>query len=196
MRIPLILPEVQAAILAGGQSRRMGQHKLFLDYRGNTFIAHLLIQLQQQVNEVVVAGAPVPRQLADLGVPVLEDAEPDLGPLGGVATALKHASREWLLTAPCDNPVLPANFATRLLHVAREQNVPLVYVRKARKPQPLYAIVRRDLLGSLNAYLAGGERKVMPWYESVDALALDWDDAGVSFININTPEEYAAFLDL
>jgi molybdopterin-guanine dinucleotide biosynthesis protein A len=71
-----------------------------------------------------------------------------------------------------------------------------VYVRKAGKPQPLYAIVRRDLLGSLNAYLAGGERKVMPWYESVGAVALDWDDAGVSFININTPEEYAAFLDL
>lgn len=194
MSIPLILPEVQAAILAGGQSRRMGKPKLLLDFRGNTFIAHLLAQLQQQVNDVIIAGAPDPRQLADLGVPVLADAEPDNGPLGGIATVLAQARRQWLLLAPCDNPVLPNNYAARLLQAAREQRAPLVYVRKAGRAQPLYAIVQRDLLASLNAYLASGERKVLPWYESVGAMALDWDDAGFAFTNLNTPEEYAAFV--
>ncbi|HQQ75587.1 MAG TPA: molybdenum cofactor guanylyltransferase MobA [Pseudomonadales bacterium] len=194
MSIPLILPEVQAAILAGGQSRRMGKPKLFLDFRGNTFIAHLLTQLQHQVNDVMIAGAPDPRQLTDLGVPVLADAEPDNGPLGGIATALAQARRQWLLIAPCDNPLLPDNYAARLLKVAREQQAPLVYVRKAGRAQPLYAIVQRDLLASLKDYLASGERKVLPWYESVGAIALEWDDAGLSFTNLNTPEEYSAFL--
>ncbi|HSC76900.1 MAG TPA: molybdenum cofactor guanylyltransferase MobA [Pseudomonadales bacterium] len=194
MSVPLVLPEVQAAILAGGQSRRMGKPKLFLDFRGNTFIAHLLTQLQQQVNEVMIAGAPDPRQLADLGVPVLADAEPNNGPLAGIATALAQARREWLLIVPCDNPLLPDNYAARLLRVAREQHAPLVYVRKQGREQPLYAIVQRDLLTSLNNYLASGERKVLPWYESVGAVALDWDAAGLAFNNLNTPEEYAAFL--
>jgi molybdopterin-guanine dinucleotide biosynthesis protein A len=194
MSVPLILPEVQAVILAGGQSRRMGKPKLFLDFRGNTFIAHLLAQLQQQVNEVMVAGAPDPRQLADLGVPVLVDIKPDIGPLGGIDTALSSARREWLLLVPCDNPLLPPDYAARLLHVAREQQAPLVYLRKQGREQPLYAIVRRDLLTSLDSYLASGERKVLPWYESVGAVALDWDDAGLAFNNLNTPEEYAAFL--
>ena len=194
MSTPLILPEVQAAILAGGQSRRMGKPKLFLDFRGNAFIAHLLLQLQQQVNHVMIAGAPDPRLLADLGVDVLPDAQADLGPLGGIATALAHARREWLLLVPCDNPLLPANYAARLLHTARERQAPLAYVRKQGREQPLYAIVRRDLRDSLAAYLASGERKVLPWYASVGAVALDWDDAGLAFDNLNTPEDYAAFL--
>jgi molybdenum cofactor guanylyltransferase len=194
MSVPLILPEVQAAILAGGQSRRMGKPKLFLEFRSNTFIAHLLAQLQQQVNDVMIAGAPDPRQLADLGVAVLPDTAPDHGPLGGIATALVQARRQWVLFAPCDNPLLPANYAARLLHTAREQGAPLVYVRKAGREQPLYALVRRDLLGSLNTYLASGGRKVLPWYHSAGAVALDWDDAGLAFDNLNTPEEYAAFL--
>lgn len=194
MSVPLILPEVQAAILAGGQSRRMGKPKLFLDFRGNTFIAHLLLQLQQQVNNVMIAGAPDPRQLADLGVTVLADNETDCGPLAGIATALAHSRREWLLLAPCDNPLLPANYAARMLHAARELQVPLVYVRKQGREQPLYAIMRRDLCDSLAAYLARGERKVLPWYVSVGAAALDWDDAGLAFDNLNTPEDYGAFL--
>lgn len=194
MSIPVILPEVQAAVLAGGQSLRMGNPKLFLDFRSNTFIAHLLTQLREQVNEVMIAGAPDPSRLADLGVTVLVDAEPDLGPLGGMASALTHASRQWLLLVPCDNPILPPDYASRLLHIAREKQVPLVYVRKADREQPLYAIVQKNLLASLNDYLARGERKVLPWYKSVGAVPLDWDDAGLFFNNLNTPEEYAAFL--
>jgi molybdopterin-guanine dinucleotide biosynthesis protein A len=69
-----------------------------------------------------------------------------------------------------------------------------VYVRKQGREQPLYALIRRDVLPSLNAYIASGERKVLPWYESVSAVAVDWDDSGLAFTNLNTPEEYAAFL--
>lgn len=194
MNMPLILPEVEAAILAGGQSRRMGQPKLFLDFRGNTFIAHLLTQLQRQVNSVMIAGAPDPRQLADLGVAIVPDINPDCGPLGGIASAFTRASRQWLLITPCDNPVLPDDYATRLLHAAREQRAPLVYVTKAGRAQPLYAILQTDLLPSLQHYLERGERKVMPWYESVGAVGLACDDAALAFENINTPDSYAAFL--
>ena len=195
----MLLPEIQAAILAGGQSRRMGKPKLFLDFRGNTFIAHLLTQLQQQVSNVMIAGAPDPRQLADLGVPVLidmkvADAQVDSGPLAGIFTALSTMQRKWLLVTPCDNPLLPTNYAVRLFETARAQSVPLVYVRKQGREQPLYALIQASLLESLGAYLASGERKVLPWYESVGAVALDWDDAGLAFDNLNTPEEYAVFL--
>jgi molybdopterin-guanine dinucleotide biosynthesis protein A len=172
----------------------MGTPKLFLDFRGNTFIAHLLLQLQTQVNDVMIAGAPDPRQLADLGVTVLADKLADSGPLGGIATALQHAHRQWLLLVPCDNPLLPANYAVRMLYTARESKVPLVYVRKQGREQPMYALLRCDLRDSLDNYLASGERKVMPWYESVRAVALDWDDAGSAFENLNTPEAYAEFL--
>lgn len=172
----------------------MGKPKLFLDFRGNTFIAHLLLQLQTQVNDVMIAGAPDPQQLADLGIPVLVDRAPDLGPLGGIATALQHARRQWLLIAPCDNPLLPANYAVRMLHTARERDLRLLYVRKQGREQPMYALLRCDLRDSLEQYLASGERKVMPWYTSVGAEALEWNDAYGSFENLNTPEAYEQFI--
>jgi molybdopterin-guanine dinucleotide biosynthesis protein A len=194
MSAQLILPEVQAAILAGGQSRRMGKPKLFLDFRGNTFIAHLLLQLQTQVNDVMIAGAPNPQQLSDLGVTVLADTYADCGPLGGIATALHHARRQWLLVVPCDNPLLPTHYAVRMLQTARACNATLVYVRKQGREQPMYALLSSNLRNSLEQYLASGERKVMPWYKSAGAVPLDWDDAGSAFENLNTPEDYAAFL--
>ncbi len=195
MRVPLIVPEVQGAILAGGESRRMGKPKLFLDFRGNTFVAHLCLQLQQQVNVLMlVTRAEFVAQLRDLPLDVLADDEPDLGPLGGLVTALRHSARPWVLTTPCDNPLLSADYAARMLHAARTQQAPLVYVRKQGREQPLYAIVQRSLLPSLEAYLARGERAVLPWFTSVGAVALDWEDAGVAFDNINTPESYSAFL--
>ena len=147
MNIPMILPEIEAAIVAGGQSRRMGKDKLFLDFRGNSFIAHLLIQLQQQVNNVVVAGAPDPRQLADLGVPVLVDSSADCGPLAGIAAALAVTRRQWLLLVPCDNPVLPANYAVRLLHEARQQHAPLVYVAKGGESPAVVCADKAGLIG-------------------------------------------------
>lgn len=193
MSVPLLLPEVEAAILAGGQGRRMGRPKLFLDYRGYPFITHLLAALQQQVNRVMVAGAPDPSQLADLGVPVLPDTLPGSGPLAGVATALAHCTRDWLLLAPCDNPLLPPDYAARLLHAARQAGAPIAYVRKQGREQPLYAIVSTRLRADLDAYLARGERRVLPWYTAAGAVALDWDDGGAAFDNLNTPAEYEAF---
>ena len=194
MRVPLIVPDVEAAILAGGHSRRMGTAKASLLFRGNTFMAHLLMQLQQQVREVVIVAGTQSQQFSDYGVQVLPDDNAECGPLEGIATALRHARRDWVLFAPCDNPVLPENYAARLLWHARQQQVPLVYVRKNGRDQLLYTIMQRNLLPQLEAYMAEGGRKVMQWFAAVDADALIWDDAGLAFNNLNTPEDYNAFL--
>lgn len=195
MSVPLILPDVQAVILAGGQSRRMGQTKAFLDFRGNTFIAHLLAQLQPQVSSVMIAAGQQPEQFAGMGVEVVADAVPGAGPLAGLMAALQHAQRPWLVCVPCDNPVLPPQYAARLLQAAKDQAVPLVYVSKLGCAQPLYAILHTSLAGNLQHYLVNGGCKVLSWYASVGALALDWDDAGAAFDNLNSPDDYAAFLN-
>lgn len=194
MSVPLILPDVQAVILAGGQSRRMGQPKAFLDYRGNTFIAHLLAQLQPQVSSVMIAAGQQPEAFAGMGVEVVPDAMPDAGPLAGLMAALQHAQRPWLVCVPCDNPVLPPQYAARLLQAAKDQATPLVYVNKQGRAQPLYAIIHTSLMENLQRYLATGGCKVLSWYAAVGALPLDWDDAGMAFDNLNSPDDYAAFL--
>ena len=194
MAIPLILPEVQAVILTGGHSRRMGQTKAFLEYRGNSFVAHLLAQLQPQVSSVMIAAGQYAPQFVGLGVDVVTDTLAEAGPLAGLANALQQANRPWLLCVPCDNPLLPPDYAARLLQAARVHAAPLVFVRKHGRAQPLYAILQTALLENLQAYLQRGERKVLPWYESVGVVALDWDDAGLAFNNLNSPDDYAAFL--
>lgn len=191
--IPVIVPEVQAVILAGGKSERMGSPKALLDFRGNTFIAHLLLALQPQVNGLVIMGQPAGVSLADLGVEIIKDSEQD-GPLAAIAQALAASRKAWVLFAPCDNPLLPPNYAQQMLYSARHQQTKLVYVEKHDRAQPLYALIHKDLLPSLQAYLAAGGRKIMDWYREVEAGAVEWTDAGLLFENINTPEEYQAFV--
>lgn len=190
--IPVIVPEVHAVLLTGGKSERMGQPKALLDFRGNTFIAHLLLALQPQVNSLSLLGQPAGVSLADLGLEIIQDEQD--GPLAAIAKAMRLSRKSWVLFAPCDNPLLPADYAKQMLYSARHQQAKLVYVEKAGRAQPLYALIHTDLLPSLEAYLAGGGRRIMDWYQQVQAGAVEWAEAGLMFENINTPEEYQAFI--
>lgn len=190
--IPVIVPEVQAAILTGGKSERMGSPKALLDFRGNTFIAHLLLMLQPQVNSLFLLGEPAGVSLKDLGLEIIPD--PQDGPLAAIERALSASRKAWLLLAPCDNPLLPADYAKQMLYSARHQASKLVYVEKAGRAQPLYALIHTDLLLSLRAYLQTGGRKIMDWYQQVGAGSVEWAEAGLMFENINMPEEYQAFI--
>lgn len=192
--IPLVLPEVQAVILTGGKSERMGSPKALLPFRGNLFIAHLLSALQPQVNAIALSGEPEGVSLRDLGVPVIEDTSGD-GPLMAVAQALRASHKSWLLVVPCDNPLLPADFAQRMLYGARQLQTQAIYVEKEGVAQPLYALLHRELLPSLEAFLASGQRKIMDWYAAVNARPLSWTTPTQAFDNINTPEEYQAFIE-
>ena len=134
-------PDVAGALLAGGRSTRMGTDKALLDFAGEPLWRRGQRALASRFSRVLVAG-----DRPDLATPELP-CYPDRYPgsaLGGLATALAHAGRDWVCVLPCDLPYpSPALLTTLLEHRAGAQ---AVVPRTPRGSEPLVACYHRDCL--------------------------------------------------
>lgn len=179
-----------AVLLAGGRSLRMGQDKTLLQWQGQSLLQRVFQQLNQSVQHVLISG---PQQLADLS--------PNLGPLGGIQAALTWLQQApalgpWLLSCPCDTPVLPLNFAQRLFAQAHQQGALLVCSQYDGRLHYGHSLWHLCLLPALNAYLAAGQRSIKGFFEQQQGQCVPFPRLkhGPFFMNINTPNDYAALL--
>jgi molybdenum cofactor guanylyltransferase len=112
-------PDAAGFVLAGGQSSRMGQDKAFLLFAGRPLVAHALAIFSQAGLSAAIAGArPSARAALEAFAPVVEDSEPDLGPLAGICAALASTSARYAVFLPVDLPLLPSALITFLVHHA------------------------------------------------------------------------------
>ncbi len=107
---------VAAFVLAGGQSRRMGQDKALLTLAGRQLVAHALSILREAELSPAVAGAS--SDLSHLA-PVIPDPEPGLGPLSGICAALESTTAHYSVFLPVDLPLVPPSLIACLLHRAQ-----------------------------------------------------------------------------
>jgi molybdenum cofactor guanylyltransferase len=152
--------DVEAFVLAGGRSKRMGQDKALLKLGGRTLIDLALDKLR-------TIGVTAPRIAAarsDLSshAPVVPDLHTGCGPLSGIEAALDATTRPLNLFLPVDMPLLPARFLTWMLQRAEITGAWVTVPRINGLPQPLCAIYHRDLLRPITASLLAGNYKVMP----------------------------------
>jgi molybdopterin-guanine dinucleotide biosynthesis protein A len=189
--------QVTGLILAGGQGRRMGGvDKGLVDFGGESLTARVLARLRPQVGTVLINANRHADRYAALGCPVIPDALGDYpGPLAGMAAGLAAAQTEWLLTVPCDSPLLPADLCARLLTSAVAEDAEIAIATDGTRAHPVFALLRRSLAGSLEAFLAGDERKILRWMGRHRLLEVSFADCPERFVNVNTPEELAALVD-
>lgn len=102
-------------VLAGGESQRMGRDKALVEFDGKPLLARALKMLREAGMDARIAGARVGlEQFA----PVVADAEPGRGPLGGVCAALADCERGKAVFVPVDLPLLPASLLTVMVQRA------------------------------------------------------------------------------
>lgn len=180
---------VTGLVLAGGQGRRMGGvDKGLQPLNGKAMIAHVIARLAPQVEDIVVNANQNRDAYARFGHPVVADAiEGYAGPLAGLHAGLQAAPHPLIVTAPCDSPFLPADLVVRLAAALGDND--LAVARTGAQAHPVFALVRRTLLGHLADYLAGGGRKIDAWYASLRVVEVAFDDEADAFSNINTREE-------
>jgi molybdopterin-guanine dinucleotide biosynthesis protein A len=129
-----------------------------------------------------------------LGLPLLTDLKPSLGPLGGLLTALFYARTPWVLAAAADAPfpapALLAALAGRAVKGARQA----VVCRSPRGLEPFPGLYSVRLLSKLTQFLKT-DRRPTRFLEVCRPQVLDLievnrlDPQGQSFFNLNTPEE-------
>lgn len=164
------------AILAGGAARRFGSDKAAATWRGRRLIDHVAAALGAQCAAIVVCGRAEP------GFACLDDwPAPGLGPLGGLAAALRHAEAHGfshVLSAGVDAPDLPHDLAATLAGAGAA----------ILASQPVIGLWPAGLAAALCDYLAGGGRALYGFAAAVGAREVALPRP---VMNVNRPEDLA-----
>lgn len=187
--------DITAVILAGGLGRRMqGRDKGLLSIDGIPLAARIHAAIAPQVDHVLINANRNQSTYAAIGPPVVADViggRP--GPLAGFLTGLEHCDTALLLTVPCDSPWIAPSLAARLRAGLDEAQADVAVVHDGERLQPVFALMRRDRVRpGLREALAAGQRRVDGWLSGQRWTGVDFSDAQRCFVNVNTPEDYAA----
>lgn len=190
-------------VLAGGRSSRMGQDKALLELLdGTTLLECQLRRLSSLVPEVVLSVrdrnyAFLQKRLTACGrVRLLPDETDEVGPLGGIASALGKAEREHfagVLVLPCDMPLITEGLLARLTGFWHEAPETLVTAleESSGRVYPLSAVWSVEALPFVRKALVSGDyslrRAVDGKYWRTLVLAPEED---VLLANANTPQEW------
>jgi molybdopterin-guanine dinucleotide biosynthesis protein A len=184
---------ITTVILAGGAARRMGgEDKGLTQLNDQAMIGHVIERIARQSSALLINCNRSQQQYAVFGYPLIEDTiTGGLGPLAGVLSALETSDSDYILSVPCDTPLLPMDLVARMLQTIVQEQAEACTVSDGERLHPVVLLVKRSVLPGLRDYLTDGGRKVHDWFYSVAHCSADFSDQPEAFININTPQQLA-----
>jgi molybdenum cofactor guanylyltransferase len=182
-------------VLAGGASKRMGQPKALLPYRGTTLVEHVAKIVAEAVGSAAPSSVTVigdPGSLGHLGLPVFPDELPSYGPASGIYTALRVTNTDWNLVVACDMPAVTADLLRVLLLRAEtaERNC-VAATGPYGQPEPLCAVYHRRCLPALTRSIRDKRLRMRDFVKEIGAIWVPVDKLALA--NVNTPAEWAEF---
>ncbi|PWT73388.1 MAG: hypothetical protein C5B60_08260 [Chloroflexi bacterium] len=202
-----VLPQAAGVILAGGQSRRMGQPKARLAIGGEPLLRRVSRRLLLAVPQVVVVGPP---ELSEL-VPdlvVVQDLHPRMGPLAGIEAGLLSVTDELIFVVACDMPFINPGLVRAMLEYAQSDPEADIVALPSPKGsgeammEHLHAAYRRSCLPAVTRSVAGGSYALHQLFSQLrvrtfpETLARQLDPAGRSTLNANSPDDWERVLEL
>lgn len=186
--------QVSAVILAGGQSKRMGRDKAWLQFQGRPLIERMLETVRTLGIAEIFISARADQNYSALNCPVLFDDKPGLGPISGVASALRCTQSNLLLVLPVDLPRMTASCLRKLLDSCEP---PMGAVAELRDQiEPLIAVYPKRCREYALMNMTRGEYAVQQFAsaclrEHAVRIFRVPDSDAPCFTNCNTPEDLA-----
>jgi molybdopterin-guanine dinucleotide biosynthesis protein A len=187
--------DVTVVILAGGKGRRMGgKDKGLIAFKNDSLIKHIIDAISQQTNTILINANRNIEKYAEYGYPVIEDSLSDFqGPLAGFMAAMSVAETDYILTLPCDGPIIVENYVEEMISRLNRTGSEIVVASDGQRMQPVYALIPVKLQSSLQKFLGDGERKIDKWYQQHQTSLAEFNDESGVFTNMNTPEDIKKF---
>ena len=185
--------DITGIILVGGQSRRMGRDKAFLEIDGRPLFEIVLDLFRANFPRILLVGNREER-FTPYQLPVLPDIYPGSS-LGGLYTGLYHAQTEHVFVSSCDLP-FPSEKVLRHLCSLKE-SFDAVVPSTSYGYEPLFALYSKSCLAPIKAQLETGEYCAFSYYPQLNiryvppAELAPLDPEARAFLNLNTPEEFA-----
>jgi len=205
---PLCSATIGAIVLAGGRGSRMGGvDKGLQSFRGQPLALHSMQRLHStgSVGPIMLNANRNLEQYEAFGAPVWPDGLADYaGPLAGFLVGLAHCQTPYLLTLPCDTPLFPLDLVPRLSAALQAQDAQIAMAAAPERDtsgetrlrkQPVFCLMRTDLLPGLMDFTQAGGRKIDAWAAQQRLVVVPFDKPGddpLAFFNANTLDELQA----
>lgn len=177
------------AILAGGESSRMGSNKALKNLSGKPVISHLLDSLKPLTSDIFIAAGDV-EAYEDLGFPIRGDQYAQKAALVGIYSALAASGNDWCFTVACDMPFAEPSLVMHLAGLASGHDAVVPVSQRGR--EPLYAFYSRACLARMRRRIESGELALHDLLDSLDVRYVDMVemaplcDPDMVFLNVNT----------
>ena len=181
--------DITIVILAGGKSERMGgQDKGLMQINKKYIIKHLYNICKEYSNEIYVNANRNLATYSEMGLIAWKDIlENYQGPLAGMYTSLMNAKTKYVMTLPCDGPLVNHVYFKRMIDI--NSNFDIRAAHDGNRIQPVYSLIQKDLLNNLKLFIDTGQRKIDRWYNQCNLELVDFSDEKNIFININSQKD-------
>ena len=167
-----------------------GEDKGLVELAGRPMVDFVLDALRPQVGPVLINANRNTERYAAYGYPVINDVlQGYIGPLVGALTGLRQLQTEFMVTVPCDAPLLAPDLVERLLEGCVADDADVAVATDAKRLQPVFLLLRGRVAPALESYLAAGGRKIDAWFDDVRVATVDFSDRGDTFVNVNDADE-------
>jgi len=190
---------ILGAILAGGQSKRMGKDKLFLEFNNKKLIEHTIDKVKKYLKKVIIITNQDNEFFSKNNLITVKDCiEGQLGPLVGILTAMKWAKKNlskcsWIATFPCDTPFFPESIIKSFIEESEKKESLILCASSHGRKHNIFGLWSLDLYDKLEDDLTNNKvRKVQDWTEKNKIKNLEFKFKDYDpFFNINTEEDLA-----
>ena len=186
---------ILGTVLAGGKSQRFGADKSQVKLGNKLLIDYILSEIIDEFNEVLVVSNNQINFESSEKISLIKDFKQDLGPLGGVLTAMKwikdmNKNYQWISTFPADTPFFKNEILKDFLKSINQDDGKLFFIKSNNTRHNIFGLWSVDLMDRLEKDLDKGERKVEVWANSIGVKNINMNFENEDpFFNINTKED-------
>jgi molybdopterin-guanine dinucleotide biosynthesis protein A len=187
---------ILGVVLAGGQSKRFGQDKSQVRLGDKILIDYILSEILDVFNEILIISNNDIKFLNSKKITKIEDYKKDLGPLGGVLTAMKwikenNKNYKWISTFPSDTPFFKKKNLQDFIKNINYKDSKLFFIKSNDKRHNIFGLWSLELLERLeDDVMKKEERKVEVWANNVGVKTINMEFKNNDpFFNINTKED-------
>ncbi|MDA9686123.1 molybdenum cofactor guanylyltransferase [bacterium] len=186
---------ILGTVLAGGKSQRFGEDKSQVKLGDKLLIDYILSEVIEEFKEILVVSNSLIDFRKSEKITVIEDIKKNLGPLGGVLTAMKwikdnNKDYKWISTFPADTPFFKRSILQKFLQDIQPEESKLFFIKSNNTRHNIFGIWSIDLMDKLEEDLNKGERKVELWANSIGVKIINIEFQNEDpFFNVNTKED-------
>ena len=185
--------KIAGVVLAGGQSSRYGQPKMFEKYNGQPLYKNSLIALQKnQLQPLIIAtNANLESKFAENQIEMIIEKQPHQGPLSALQNIIANFQNvEWFFIVASDMPYMNVDFVQTMLTYIDDRYDAIVPKQDSRL-QPLAALYRRTALPIANLLIQQNKKSMKALLDQVRVCYVGFEEENATFININTQLDWA-----